>query len=53
MPRSLNGEWLYSSTHEPQTQMEISDQLNAPATFTDRKELRVPTANKTGWHHSE
>ena len=47
MPRSLNGEWLYSSTHEPQTQMEISGQLNAPATFTVRKEPRAPTLFNT------
>lgn len=53
MQRSLNGGWLYSSTYEPQTQMEISGQLNAPATFTLRKEPRVPTEYKSGCHHSE
>jgi hypothetical protein len=43
-------EWRYRFTFSwPRQQLEVSDQLHAPAALPPRKEPPVPTASEAGW----
>jgi hypothetical protein len=42
------GEWMYSSTHWPRHQMEMSGQLHAPATLPPGKESLIPSGQRLG-----